>query len=131
MRFRRVLLGVACRGARSVFFPSSSGQVKLRKILGKIRGERSRTIRTRDDDVKVPAILASIGGRLGRKTRAPEGTLDVGEAGRVEAVVGRVDGWVPFEIDIERATKLGGIAKRFAPWYVVIVKGVKTHVTVG
>lgn len=81
--------------------------------------------------MKVPAVLALVGGRFRGKARAPKGAFDVSEAWRVGAVFSRVHGGVSLEIDVEGGADVDSVAQRRASRDVISGKSVKTQVAVG
>lgn len=84
-----------------------------------------------DDDVELVAVLAFVDGGFWSDARAPESALDVCEAGRVDAVVTWVQGWVTFKVDVERCAEIGGIAKLLALNGVICLQRGETHIAVG
>lgn len=80
--------------------------------------------------MKVSAILSIVCGGLRGELRAPEGAFDVGEAGGVGAGVGRVDGGVAFEIDVECRALWDAVTQFLALVRVVVVEGIETQIAV-
>lgn len=82
--------------------------------------------------MELATVLARIDGGLRSHTRAPEGALDIGKAGRVGARgVIRSDGWIALEIDIEGRAEVSGITELLALDGIVGAESVKSHVAVG
>ena len=51
--------------------------------------------------MELVAPLPRVGRGIGSNERTPEGTLEVGDTGRVGAGVCRIDTWVPLHVDVE------------------------------
>lgn len=78
--------------------------------------------------MEVVAPLAGVGGFLEGYGDAPEGAFEVGCAGWVRACGGWVDGWVSFNVDIERNAALGLVAQGGARECIVASECVQAHV---
>lgn len=79
-------------------------------IWGKKRRKKKMdivpTIRAGNDNMKVPTILTQVFRRFCGNAGAPKSALDVGEAGWIGAIGGRLHDWVSLIIDIESCASI-------------------------
>lgn len=70
---------------------------------------RRLTVGASDDDVEVVTVLTVVDGCSSGHTRAPQGTLEVGDAGGVITASGRLDARVSLDVNVEGRAEVGRV----------------------
>lgn len=89
------------------------------------------TIGASDDNVELITILTSVDGCGSSHTRAPKGTLEVGDAWRIVATRSRVDTWISLHVNVEGRAEVRGVAELLALDSIVGLERGKSKVGIG